>query len=71
MKTLGFFEEYFVNSKYIGTKNCEFQNNRIIGWSGKIKKVADTVIILDNGKKIKPGVNYNTRYYPLNGKAIF
>lgn len=67
MKTIGYFEEFLINGKFIGTKVCEKQD-REIGYYGKIIKVADSDIILDNKKKIKKGQEYSTRYYPLNGR---
>lgn len=67
MKTIGYFEEFLIEGKFIGTKVCQEQN-REIGYYGKITKVADSDIILDNKKKIKKGQEYYTRYYPLNGR---
>lgn len=67
MKTIGYFEEFLIEGKFIGTKVCQEQN-REIGYYGKITKVADSDIILGNKKKIKKGQEYYTRYYPLNGR---
>ena len=67
MTTIGYFEEFFVNGKFIGTKFCEKQN-REIGYYGKQIHIADLDLILDNKKKIKKGQEYYTRYYPLNGR---
>jgi hypothetical protein len=66
-ETIGYFEEFFVNQKFIGAKLTEKQD-REIGYYGKQIKIADTEIVLDNKKKIKKGQEYYTRYYPLNGK---
>lgn len=67
MKTIGYYEEFLINGKFIGTKVCQEQN-REIGYYGKITKIADSDITLDNKKKIKKGQEYYTRYYPLNGR---
>jgi hypothetical protein len=67
MKTIGFFEEFLIDGKFIGTKVCEEQN-REIGYYGKQIKVAEQNILLDNKKIIKKGKEYYTRYYPLNGR---
>lgn len=67
MTTIGYFEEFMIDSKFIGTKTCE-QKNREIGYYGKETKIATEVIVLDNKKKIKIGQEYYTRYYPLNGR---
>lgn len=68
MTTIGYFEEYIVNNKFIGTLVCEEQN-RIIGYYGKKISIAKKDIDLQNKKKIKKGTEFYTRYYPLNGKV--
>ena len=67
VETIGYFEEYFVNQKFVGTKMTE-QQDREIGYYGKQVKVADDDIILDNKKRVKKGQEFYTRYYPLNGR---
>jgi hypothetical protein len=67
MTTIGYFEEYLVQGKFIGTLVCEKQD-REIGYYGKQVFIAKADIQLDNKKKIKKGQEYYTRYYPLNGK---
>jgi len=68
MKTIGYFEEFLINKKFIGTRICEKQKDREIGYYGKKIKIAKSDILLDNKKKIKQGEEYYTRYYPLNGR---
>jgi hypothetical protein len=67
MKTIGYFEEFMIDGKFIGTKVCQEQE-REIGYYGKEIHIANTDIILDNKKKIKKGQQYYTRYYHLNGR---
>ena len=67
MTTIGYFEEFMIDGKFIGTRLCEKQE-RIIGYYGKITSVALSDIILQNKKKIKKGQEYYTRYYPMNGR---
>jgi hypothetical protein len=67
VETIGYFEEYFVNQKFVGTKMTEPQD-REIGYYGKQVNVANDDIILDNKKRVKKGQEYYTRYYPLNGR---
>jgi hypothetical protein len=67
MTTIGYFEEFLINGKFIGAKTCEEQT-REIGYYGKQIKIATQDIILSNKKKIKKGQEYYTRYYPLNGR---
>lgn len=69
METIGYFEEFIIDGKFIGCKNC-VEQKREFGFYGKIVSVASEDIILDNNKKIKKGKTYYTRYYPLNGKII-
>ena len=69
MTTIGYFEEFLIDGKFIGTKICEKQE-REIGYYGKQIKKAEFDFILDNKKRIKKGQEYYTRYYPLNGKII-
>jgi len=67
MTTIGYFEEFMVDGKFIGTLLCEKQE-REIGYYGKQTKIAESDIFLQNKKKIKKGTEFYTRYYPLNGK---
>lgn len=67
MTTIGYFEEFIVDGKFIGTLNCEKQD-REIGYYGKKTKIETKDIILQNKKKIKKGTEFYTRYYPLNGR---
>jgi hypothetical protein len=70
METIGYFEEYIIAGKFIGTQLCEEQVDRVIGYYGKKIMTADVDIILEDNKKIKKGKEYYTRYYPLNGRII-
>jgi len=67
MTTIGYFEEFIVQGKFIGTLLCEKQD-REIGYYGKKTMIATEDIVLQNKKKIKKGTEFYTRYYPLNGK---
>lgn len=67
MTTIGYFEEFMVQGKFIGTLLCEKQD-REIGYYGKKTITANEDIVLQNKKKIKKGTEFYTRYYPLNGK---
>ena len=67
---LGFFIEYMIDTKYIGTINIEQPDREEIGYYGRIDSVANQDILLDNNKRIKKGKSYYTRMYPLCGKYI-
>ncbi len=65
---LGFFKEYYIGSKLIGTLPCD--EDRPIGYAGRKNETFSEAIIFNNGKKIKPGTEVTTMIYPLNGKII-
>ena len=67
MTTIGYFEEFIVQGKFIGTLLCEKQD-REIGYYGKKTIIANEDIVFKNKKKIRKGTEFYTRYYPLNGK---
>tara|TARA_R110000782_G_scaffold212821_1_gene300834 strand:+ start:113 stop:340 length:228 start_codon:yes stop_codon:yes gene_type:complete len=67
---LGFFIEYMIDTKYIGTITIEQPDREEIGYYGRIDSVANQDILLDNNKRIKKGQSYYTRMYPLCGKYI-
>ena len=55
-KVLGYYEEYFVDNKFVGTKPSEFDGERTLGWFGRQTSYATEDLILERGKKIKTGV---------------
>jgi hypothetical protein len=69
--TIGYFLEYFVNSKYIGSKSIQIKDTNIIfGYASKQSGIAEEDIILDRNKKIKKGQKYHTYLQKLQGKYI-
>ena len=65
---IGFFKEYYVNGKFIGSvSNCE-KDRDVIGYEGKIIETLKESIITDNKKKIKENTTVTTILYPLCGK---
>lgn len=66
---LGYFTEYYINNKFIGTINCE-KDRDIIGYNGKTFIVLSEDIVLSNKIKIKKGTQVLTILYPLCGKKI-
>tara|TARA_R110002110_G_scaffold171424_1_gene373892 strand:+ start:115 stop:342 length:228 start_codon:yes stop_codon:yes gene_type:complete len=67
---IGYFIEYMIDTKYIGTITIEQPDRKEIGYYGRIDSVANQDILLDNKKRIKKGQSYYTRMYPLCGKYI-
>jgi hypothetical protein len=66
---LGFYKEYYINGKFIGTINT-INDGRIIGWEGRNIENITEQIILSNKKKIKVGQTATTIIYPLSGKLL-
>lgn len=64
---IGFFIEYIVDGKFVGTKKSEADRTEI-GYNGRRIEVLTEEIILDNKKKIKAGTTVKTLLYPLCGK---
>jgi len=67
---LGYFLDYMVADKYIGSITMEKPDRETIGYFGKIDEVATEDIILSNKKRIKKGQAFYTIMYPLCGKFI-
>jgi hypothetical protein len=66
---LGYFLEYMIDDKYIGSMIIEKPDRKEIGYYGRIDEVATHDIIFKN-KKIKKGQSFYTRMYPLCGKKL-
>lgn len=64
---VGYFEEFFVKGKYVGTKKCNEQD-RAFGYKGRKAMKATEAILLDNKKRIVAGEEYVSQYYPINGR---
>ena len=72
MKTfeiVGYFKEYYIENKFIGTLNCE-KDSDVIGYYSKKKITLEKDLILDNKKKLKKGQEVYTILFPLNGGKI-
>mgnify|MGYP005993219345 FL=1 len=67
---LGYFTDYMIDNKYIGSIIMEKPDRETIGYFGRIDEIATKDIILDNKKRIKKGQSFKTMMYPLCGKFI-
>ena len=67
---LGYFTDYMIGDKYIGSIIMEKPDRETIGYFGRIYEVATEDIILDNKRKIKKGQSFITMMYPLCGKFL-
>lgn len=68
-KQEGYFKEYYLNGKYIGNIKSDIDRD-IIGYNGRKDEIISNTIILENKKKLKVGLQYQTILYPLCGKKI-
>jgi hypothetical protein len=64
---LGYFKEYYINNKFIGTLPCE-KDREVIGYNGRQKETLQNKIVFKNKKSIKAGTEVYTFLYPLTGK---
>jgi rRNA processing protein Krr1/Pno1 len=64
MKDEKYIIEYYVDLKYIGKIVCNRIDNRIIGYAGKTKHIAENTFLVGN-KKITKDTIYETIYYKL------
>ena len=65
----GFFKDYYVLNKFIGSQKCE-DEGREIGYSGRRVSILENDVICWNKKKIKKGVEVMTIIYPLCGRIV-
>lgn len=66
-KQHGFFVEYMVAGKYVGSITIQQPDRETIGYHGRIDAVATEDIVFSNRKRIKKGTQYYTRLYPICG----
>lgn len=66
---LGYFKEYYIGRKLIGHVRCK-QDRELTGYAGRTTSTLTTPVTLDNGRKLRKGVEVMTMTYPLNGKII-
>lgn len=69
-KHLGYYLEYMIDGKYIGSINIDQPDREEIGYYGRRDEVAKEDIIFSNKKRIKKGTAFYTRMYPLCGNTI-
>lgn len=64
---LGYFKEYYLNCKFIGTLKCD-KDRDTFGYFGRQKEVLKSNITLENKKVLKQGLEIETMLFPLCGK---
>ena len=67
-KNIGYFVEYMVDNKYVGSINISEPDREEVGYYGRIDAVATEDIVFKNKRRIKKGTHYYTRMYPLCAK---
>jgi hypothetical protein len=66
-KDLGYYKEFYINSKFIGTLQSD-KDREVIGYFGRKTETTTERIELDNKKVIKPNTEVVTMLYPLCGE---
>lgn len=69
-KDIGYFLEYYVDGKFIGTTLLDEPDREEIGYYSRQDAIAEQDIQLQSKKRIKQGTKYYTRIYPLCGRKI-
>ena len=65
--TFGFFKEYYINNKFIGTIKCE-KDRDLLGFFGKKYEILTQDIKLSNNRTIKKGLKAETMLFNFCGK---
>jgi len=65
--TFGFFKEYYINNKFIGTIKCE-KDRDIFGFFGKKYELLNNDLKLSNNRIIKKGIKVETMLFNFCGK---
>lgn len=66
----GFYKEYFVDNKYMGCIDCDYDEHRKPGYAGRVLETLDKTIKTDTGKVIKAGTKVMTLYCLYYGAAL-
>ena len=66
----GFYLEYFVDNKYMGSIDCEYEENRKPGYTGRKLETIEKNIITNSNKIIKAGTKVMTLYCLYYGAAL-
>jgi hypothetical protein len=67
---LGFFRNYWVNRKLMGSVRLEKPDRKDLGWSGKKNEVLkENVYLTDTKKTLKKGTEVMTELNALYGKS--
>lgn len=64
---LGFYKDYYVNNKFVGSLECE-KDREEMGYNGRKKEILTESITFKNKKVIKANTEVMTYLYPLCGK---
>lgn len=67
---LGYFKEYYVNSKFIGFINHVEKDREVFGYFGRRTEVLEVDITLDNKRKLRKGTEVVTQLQHLSGRRL-
>lgn len=69
-EVFGFYEDVFVDGKFLGTIDAEYTQGRSFGYAGRTSRVAEDNFLTSQKKVVKKGQTISTLYYPLCGRFI-
>ncbi len=67
-EVFGFFKEYYLDGKYLGSTRCEYEEGRTLGYYGRTYEVFTETFLTDTNKRVPKGVKVLTALNPLCGR---
>jgi len=68
-KTYGYFKDYYLNGKYMGSVNTQDKDRDVMGYTGRKTEVTTNDIIFHNNKRIPKGSTVVTELQVLCGRV--
>lgn len=69
-ENLGYFKDYYVNKKFIGSKDYVEKDRDVFGYNGRKTERLTEDVVFKNGRKIKAGTEAVTELHILSGKIV-
>ena len=67
---IGWFKDYYLDGKYMGSVNIEHPDREVTGYNGRMVEVIQQTIKTNTKKTLKVGMVVKTEIYPLCGKML-
>lgn len=69
-EVFGFYQDVFVDGKFVGCITSDYIPERPFGYAGRTISVAEDTFLTSQKKKVKKGQEMTTVYYPLCGRRL-